>query len=105
MPSEQVRTRHDESSTGLALKPILSRNQFYSRFATLNPAINKIAHTARNRKNRNFAISAVAEAIPVKPQTAAITANYQKYNSPTQHNNSPFLCVFVCPHAFARPGL
>jgi hypothetical protein len=46
----------------------------YSRFATLIPAINKITHTARKRKNRNFAIPAAAVAMPVKPKSAATSA-------------------------------
>jgi hypothetical protein len=66
MPSEQCPSRTGVES--------LSSNEFYSRFATLNPTINKIRHTARNRKKRNFAIPAAAVAIPVKPKSAATSA-------------------------------
>jgi len=38
------------------------------------PMIKKIRHMTRNRKKRNLAMPATAEAIPVNPKTAATSA-------------------------------
>src|SRR6266496_2779757 len=47
-------------------------------FATLIPAIKSTRQTTRNRKKRNFAIPAAAEAIPVNPKSAATSAITRK---------------------------
>jgi hypothetical protein len=45
------------------------------------PIMKKIRHITRNRKNRNFAIPAAADAIPVNPNKAAISAITRKINA------------------------
>jgi hypothetical protein len=90
MPSEQCPSRTGVES--------LSSNEFYSRFATLNPTINKIRHTARNRKKRNFAIPAAAVAIPVKPKsaaTSAITKNITAQRNTKLPPSSAYSCVLT----------
>src|SRR5579864_9273580 len=42
------------------------------------PMTNKIKHTTRKRKNRNFAIPAAADAMPVNPNNAATRAMIKK---------------------------
>jgi len=82
----------------------LSSNEFYSRFATLNPTINKIRHTARNRKKRNFAIPAAAVAIPVKPKsaaTSAITKNITAQRNIKLPPSSAYSCVLTILRAQA----
>lgn len=96
MPSEQCPSRTGVES--------LSSNEFYRRFATLNPTINKIRHTARNRKKRNFAIPAAAVAIPVKPQsaaTSAITKNITAQRNIKLPPSSAYSCVLTILRAQA----
>ena len=47
-------------------------------FPTDMPMIKKTKHITRNRKNRNLAMPAAAEAIPVKPNSAATSAITKK---------------------------
>ena len=59
--------------------PGRDKSERYSTFfPTDMPTIKKIRHITRKRKNRNLAMPAAAEAIPVKPNNAAISAMTRK---------------------------
>jgi hypothetical protein len=58
-------------------------NRYGILLPPLQPRKKKTTHITRNKTNSNFAIPADAAAIPPKPNTAAISGDYQKDYCPS----------------------
>src|ERR1700716_1977732 len=64
------------------------------------PRIKNTRHITRNRKNKNFAIPAAAEAMPVNPNNAATSAIIRNITAQTQHTG--YLLIEIRSRLFIR---